>query len=314
MYKYHQSDDYAALNIIFSYRYKDEYNNINGNGRWSRKGDLAFGIEPQAAWTFNNSRYLERTSAVLVSSASLWPTEMGLNLRGRVRPDRVTLAHEVGHWLGLLHTDGADCSYDDKVSDTPVHVLNWDVLEFRPDGCAARNFHICSQYEVDPLDNIMTSRSMLVQSRPLDFAHLLTMPLLDFAPHKDLPRARWRGWSRCPTRSASLIGMRWKKRGHLLSSPPWRPPPTFRPPPSRPQPQVSRPAPVQAPQSARAAVVDWSRRHYGTGQGKQWIEGACASNADCATNCCAFTQPRAICSSPRAAYQDGKRGCGFEAR
>ncbi|CEJ87843.1 hypothetical protein VHEMI04530 [[Torrubiella] hemipterigena] len=53
-------------------------------------------------------------------------------------------------------------------------------------------------------------------------------------------------------------------------------------------------------------------KNKGNGAGKQFITGACESDADCASNCCAAQSSgaQATCSGPGAAFQNGKMGCG----
>ncbi|CEJ82488.1 Putative Biotrophy-associated secreted protein 2 [[Torrubiella] hemipterigena] len=51
--------------------------------------------------------------------------------------------------------------------------------------------------------------------------------------------------------------------------------------------------------------------NVGNGKGKQFITGACLSNADCASGCCAGLGDGAVCSGPAVGNAAGKRGCGF---
>lgn len=64
--------------------------------------------------------------------------------------------HEVGHWLGLYHTYGANCSSDaDQVSDTPIHLEPSSVVGTCPaprDSCPLST-------GLDPDDNFMTDTS-----------------------------------------------------------------------------------------------------------------------------------------------------------
>ncbi|KAM0742706.1 hypothetical protein ACQRIT_002883 [Beauveria bassiana] len=53
--------------------------------------------------------------------------------------------------------------------------------------------------------------------------------------------------------------------------------------------------------------------NVGNGQGKQSNAGACVSDADCASACCAGLNAGAVCSARNAAFNQGKRGCGFRA-
>ncbi|KAF4512876.1 hypothetical protein G6O67_000207 [Ophiocordyceps sinensis] len=63
-------------------------------------------------------------------------------------------------------------------------------------------------------------------------------------------------------------------------------------------------------------IVDHSGdKNIGNGAGKQFINGACTSNADCATDCCA-TFPdkgvdKGVCSGKAADTLNTKEGCGF---
>ncbi|KAI9154937.1 Biotrophy-associated secreted protein [Paramyrothecium foliicola] len=52
-------------------------------------------------------------------------------------------------------------------------------------------------------------------------------------------------------------------------------------------------------------------KNIGNGQGGQFITGACLSDADCASACCATLGSSGICSGPGAAFNQGKQGCGF---
>ncbi|TQV92452.1 hypothetical protein V2A60_007142 [Cordyceps javanica] len=51
--------------------------------------------------------------------------------------------------------------------------------------------------------------------------------------------------------------------------------------------------------------------NVGNGQGKQFITGACLSDADCASGCCAGLKDGAVCSARAVANEQGKQGCGF---
>ncbi|KAM0252357.1 hypothetical protein ACHAQJ_007739 [Trichoderma viride] len=54
-------------------------------------------------------------------------------------------------------------------------------------------------------------------------------------------------------------------------------------------------------------------KNLGNGQGAQFITGACLSDADCASTCCAGLNGGAVCSGIGAQTQNGKTGCGFSA-
>lgn len=51
--------------------------------------------------------------------------------------------------------------------------------------------------------------------------------------------------------------------------------------------------------------------NIGNGQGLQFITGACLSNADCGSGCCAGLNGGGICSGPAVGNAQGKTGCGF---
>ncbi|GAX27963.1 hypothetical protein FisN_32Lh016 [Fistulifera solaris] len=67
--------------------------------------------------------------------------------------DETTLAHEVGHWMNLLHTFDGGCSPGDMVDDTNAQASYHGIYEGKcpnplPDTCP-------NQRGRDPLDNIM---------------------------------------------------------------------------------------------------------------------------------------------------------------
>ncbi|KAK6835133.1 hypothetical protein PG987_009827 [Apiospora arundinis] len=64
--------------------------------------------------------------------------------------------------------------------------------------------------------------------------------------------------------------------------------------------------------NAGAAAADTSKpgsQNVGKGDGSQFITGACTSDADCASGCCA--KPKGVCSAQAVSNVDGKQGCGF---
>ncbi|UKZ77052.1 hypothetical protein TrVFT333_004769 [Trichoderma virens FT-333] len=74
------------------------------------------------------------------------------------------------------------------------------------------------------------------------------------------------------------------------------------------------PASSAAPAGFNASVGDPAgAKNLGNGQGQQFITGACLSNADCASGCCAALNGGAVCSGVGAQFQNGKQGCGFSA-
>ncbi|KAK5987878.1 Biotrophy-associated secreted protein 2 [Cladobotryum mycophilum] len=68
---------------------------------------------------------------------------------------------------------------------------------------------------------------------------------------------------------------------------------------------------VAVPAGFDASIGDPAgAKNLGNGQGKQFITGACLSNADCASGCCAAVRGGALCSGVGAQFQNGKQGCG----
>ncbi|KAM0482430.1 hypothetical protein ACHAPX_002948 [Trichoderma viride] len=71
---------------------------------------------------------------------------------------------------------------------------------------------------------------------------------------------------------------------------------------------------VAAPAGFNTAVGDPAgAKNLGNGKGQQFITGACLSDADCASACCAGQNGGATCSGVGAQFQNGKTGCGFSA-
>ncbi|KAI5460199.1 hypothetical protein BGZ63DRAFT_455710 [Mariannaea sp. PMI_226] len=54
-------------------------------------------------------------------------------------------------------------------------------------------------------------------------------------------------------------------------------------------------------------------KNIGNGKGLQFITGACLSNADCQSGCCATFSGGGICSGLAVSNVNGKQGCGFNA-
>lgn len=67
------------------------------------------------------------------------------------------------------------------------------------------------------------------------------------------------------------------------------------------------PTPAASLSGARAAAAA-NPSLAGNGQGKQFITGACLSDADCASGCCGFNT--GLCAGPIVA-QERDGGCGF---
>lgn len=63
------------------------------------------------------------------------------------------------------------------------------------------------------------------------------------------------------------------------------------------------------PLSGLAARQAAGSENVGKGDGSQFITGQCASDADCASKCCAG--PKGACAAEAVANENGKDGCGF---
>ena len=91
--------------------------------------------------------------------------------------------------------------------------------------------------------------------------------------------------------------------------------------PSQPQATTAPPPPAQQQPpkkqggSNKAGVVGGDPagfKNVGNGAGTQFITGACVSNADCGSQCCAQQNGAGgVCSGVGAQFQAGKTGCGF---
>jgi hypothetical protein len=66
---------------------------------------------------------------------------------------------------------------------------------------------------------------------------------------------------------------------------------------------IARPSPL-SPDPA-------GTKNVGNGHGGQFITGACLSDADCGSGCCAALNGGGICSGKAVAFAQGKKGCGF---
>ncbi|KAJ6443713.1 F-box domain-containing protein [Purpureocillium lavendulum] len=69
----------------------------------------------------------------------------------------------------------------------------------------------------------------------------------------------------------------------------------------------------QAPASGGRVIGDPAgAKNVGNGAGGQFITGACVSDNDCASKCCANQNNQGgVCSGVGAQFQAGKTGCGF---
>lgn len=150
--KYHRGD-YASLNIYLLYRFDDYYDVPDGTGRFQFGGRAGRSSLPK-----EQGGGLDSHSGVIASSASIWPTEMGVNRRGLLASTYELIPHEIGHWLGVGHTDGKvnSCADNDGIADTPPHFLSPDA-RFGRDGCPLGQHSTCARGRPEPLDNIMFS-------------------------------------------------------------------------------------------------------------------------------------------------------------
>ncbi|PHH91251.1 hypothetical protein CDD83_1168 [Cordyceps sp. RAO-2017] len=145
--------DYSCLNIYYVHRYQD-HGSYNRNHGWQTRGLYGFGVYPR-------QRVLDDTKwqdGIILSSLTAANT-----LFAGYRGIPAALAHEIGHALGLLHTDQGSnatrCDFDnDRIRDTPAH---------RPLGewkCSAAAWLGCEGPDRPfPLDNIMTSDATCTQ-------------------------------------------------------------------------------------------------------------------------------------------------------
>ncbi|KID66141.1 Metallopeptidase, catalytic domain protein, partial [Metarhizium brunneum ARSEF 3297] len=135
--------DYTSLNIVFVYRYQDSHKfwgNPENNQQWgySMQGTLGTSsIASENIAHYDNWKELATKDGIVISSGTI--AEVA---HKRAENVENTLPHEFGHWLGLRHTDSevqvpdnyvglrpnpteANCErVNDKISDTPPHVLN----------------------------------------------------------------------------------------------------------------------------------------------------------------------------------------------
>ncbi|EXU94799.1 peptidase M43 family protein [Metarhizium robertsii] len=82
----------------------------------------------------------------------------GCMIVARAVNDRITTTHEVGHWLGLLHTWNTDCnSGGDMVNDTPLQqspTKECSAVKYRfPDGTPAN--YACGDWRGSNMENFM---------------------------------------------------------------------------------------------------------------------------------------------------------------
>ncbi|EJP63247.1 metalloprotease 1 [Beauveria bassiana ARSEF 2860] len=177
--QYHRGEgDYASLNIIFLFRLRDWYKNDitterGPNGEtwtsWRRRsgGISGRGSIPVAGiWEASNAKELEISDGILVSSATIpnmaYPEHQG---------SLSTFSHEVGHWLGLEHTDHSRrkgswgrtaCDrVNDGIDDTPTHMIDANVARIMP-GCPPQGqINTCQHLDSRPdlIYNLMTPKT-----------------------------------------------------------------------------------------------------------------------------------------------------------
>lgn len=176
--------DYTSLNIVFVYRYQDSYKyweTLKNNRKWPHfRMQGAFGASTIALENLarlDNWEQLATGDGIIISPGTIGEVahEIAPNIES-------TLPHEFGHWLGLLHTDSevqvpnnyvglrpnpteANCErVNDKISDTPVHVLNeyarkvWDQC-LRPEPIYPVRTCLHLDDNPDPIFNLMVSVS-----------------------------------------------------------------------------------------------------------------------------------------------------------
>ncbi|PMB69092.1 Extracellular metalloprotease [Beauveria bassiana] len=176
--KYHRGEgDYASLNIIILFRHQDWYKNETFTTRepdgeiwtgWhsSYGGSVGQGSMPfDTLWNANNAKELEIGDGILVSSGTI-PNVAHPGSKGSLS----TFAHEVGHWLGLHHTDysGLKDSWgrktcdpvNDGIHDTPTHIIDTNVAEIMKSCPSQGQVNTCQHLDNRPdlIYNLMTPK------------------------------------------------------------------------------------------------------------------------------------------------------------
>ncbi|KAF1732665.1 Extracellular metalloprotease [Beauveria bassiana] len=130
----------ASLNIVFAFRWNDKDGvGIAGSFWWDTR-----------SITYSDGhKEVTRTEGVFISSSNI-PKGSGPANR-----HQSTLVHEIGHWLGLGHTDSDECSSEnDGILDTPPHLTS---------GLHDQKFYCAKVGELstcgyaDPIQNVMVS-------------------------------------------------------------------------------------------------------------------------------------------------------------
>ncbi|EJP65284.1 metalloprotease-like protein [Beauveria bassiana ARSEF 2860] len=140
----------ASLNIVFAFRWNDRDGMGNVGQSWWHTSST---IYP------DGHEEVTRTEAVFISSATI---PKGSDPANR---HRQVLIHEIGHWLGLGHTDSDECSSEnDGIWDTPPHLTSG--LHDEKFFCAKVGELSTCGY-ADPIQNVMNSFNMYSRLRGL---------------------------------------------------------------------------------------------------------------------------------------------------
>ncbi|OAA50296.1 hypothetical protein NOR_00746 [Metarhizium rileyi] len=175
--------DYASLNIIFVFRLADRHTLQefpDGGYTFSSAGvDGKASIPTRKIWENHDGwEKFEAEDGIVISSATIEKVA-----HGRALNVKRTLSHELGHWLGLLHTDSEvtasgvrvksvpdenDCDMiNDGFSDTPTHILSqearnvWEQCPKNPGERSIPPVFTCTRMDnrPDPIFNLMVSIS-----------------------------------------------------------------------------------------------------------------------------------------------------------
>ncbi|TWU73155.1 hypothetical protein ED733_002960 [Metarhizium rileyi] len=175
--------DYASLNIIFVFRFRDQHTLQefpDGGYTYSSSGVHGEASIPTRKIWENPTGWEESEAkdGIVISSATIE------KVAHRRAPNvKRILSHELGHWLGLLHTDSEvrtssvrvksvpdenDCDMiNDGFSDTPTHILSqearnvWEQCPKNPGERSIPPVFTCTRMDnrPDPIFNLMVSIS-----------------------------------------------------------------------------------------------------------------------------------------------------------